>query len=173
MVSYHGYWQYENIIQAEPIKQKAVCHISSNTISGYIHTHPGYQLFGWMIKLAEMELKMGNEQFDQTLFLVNDENLRKQFGNDEFFINMDKHQAIHILGAHLLNKKIHKKTLESQRLTKLFTKNQQVELMFLNNYGDITINNIAHLVEADIRLQNGVIHIIDRLLCGVPPPRVG
>lgn len=167
MVSYHGYWQYHNIIQAEPIQHKEVCRISPNTISGYINSHQGYKLFGWMIKLAEMELKMGNEQFDQTLFLVNDENLRQQFGNDEFFINMDKHKAIHILGAHLLNKKIHKRTLESQRLTKLFTKNQQTELMFLNNYGDITINNIARLIEADIKLQNGVIHIIDRLLLPV------
>jgi uncharacterized surface protein with fasciclin (FAS1) repeats len=40
-------------------------------------------------------------------------------------------------------------------------------LMFLNNYGDITINNMARLVEADIKLQNGVIHIIDRLLLPV------
>ena len=169
MVSYHGYWQYQNIIQAEPIQQKNVFRIPLNTISGFIHSHPGeYQLFAWMIKLADMELKMGSEQFDQTLFLVNDANLRTQFGNDDsFFINMDKHQAIHIIGAHLLNKKIHKKTLESQRLTKLFTKNQQTELMFLNNYGDITINNMARLIEADIKLQNGVIHIIDRLLLPV------
>lgn len=169
MVSYHGYWQYQNIIQADPVPKKEVCRIPLNTISGFIHSHSNeYQLFGWMIKLADMELKMGHEQFDQTLFLVNDTNLRAQFGNDDsFFINMDKHQAIHILGAHLLNKKIHKKTLESQRLTKLFTKNQKTELMFLNNYGDITINNMSRLVEADIKLQNGVIHIIDRLLLPV------
>ena len=169
MVSYHGYWQYQDIIQANPVPKKDVCRIPLNTISGFIHSRSGeYQLFGWMIKLVDMELKMGHEQFDQTLFLVNDANLRAQFGNDDsFFINMDKHQAIHIVGAHLLNKKIHKKTLESQRLTKLFTKNQQTELMFLNNYGDITINNMARLVEADIKLQNGVIHIIDRLLLPV------
>lgn len=169
MVSYHGYWQYQNIIQADSVPKKDICRIPLNTISGFIHSQSNkYQLFGWIIKLAEMELKMGNEQFDHTLFLVNDENLRAQFGNDDsFFINMDKHQAIHILYAHLLNKKIHKKTLESQRLTKLFTKNQQTELMFLNNYGDITINNMSRLVEPDIKLQNGVIHIIDRLLLPV------
>ena len=168
MVSYHGYWQYQHNIQADNVPKKDVCRIPINTISGYIHSNPDYQLFGWIIKLAEMELKMGDEQFDQTLFLVNDKNLRAQFGNDDsFFINMDKHQAIHILGAHLLNKKIHKKTLESQRLTKLFTKNQKTELMFLNNYGDITINNMARLIESDIKLQNGVIHIIDRLLLPV------
>ena len=169
MVSYHGYWQYQNIIQADPVPKKDVCRIPLNTISGFIHSRSGeYQLFGWMIKLADMELKMGHEQFDQTLFLVNDANLRAQFGNDDsFFINMDKHQAVLIVGAHLLNKKIHKKTLESQRLTKLFTKIQQTELMLLNNYGDITINNTARLVVADIKLQNGVIHIIDRLLLPV------
>ena len=116
MVSYHGYWQYQNIIQADPVPKKDVCRIPLNTISGFIHSRSGeYQLFGWMIKLADMELKMGHEQFDQTLFLVNDANLRAQFGNDDsFFINMDKHQAVLIVGAHLLNKKIHKK---SQNLT--------------------------------------------------------
>ena len=98
MVSYHGYWQYQDIIQANPIP-KEKCIINSNSIAGFL-ANPNYTLFRWMMKLADMELKMGNEQFQSTLFLVNDENLRKQFGSDEFFLKMDKHKAVHILGAH-------------------------------------------------------------------------
>lgn len=166
MVSYHGYWQFQNIIQADPIPRKEKCTIDINTISGYISSEPNYKCFKWMISLADMELKMGNEQFNSTLFLVNDENLLKQLG-EEFFTNMNKHQAIHILEAHLLNRRIHKKTLESQRLSKIYTKNSQTELMFLNNFGKITINNLATLVKEDIDLKNGVIHIIDKLLVPV------
>ena len=164
MVSYSGYWQYQNIIQADPIPKKEKCYIPDNSISGYLHGHPDFRLFLWMIKLAEMELKMGNEQFDSTLFVVRDKDLLQQFGGEQYFINMDKHTAIHTLNAHLLNRKIHKKTLQSQRLTKIFTKNQSTELYFLNNYGEITINNMAKLVDEDIQVGNGVIHIIDKLL---------
>jgi len=167
MVSYHGYWQYENIIQAEPIPKKSECRIKTSTISGYLETQPNYKLFQWMVRLADMEKKMGDEQFDSTLFLVNDENLLKQFGSENFFINMDKHTAIHILGAHLLTRQIHKKTLASQRLTKIYTKNLKTELIFLNNYGEITINNKANLIDADIDRSNGVIHLIDQLLIPV------
>jgi uncharacterized surface protein with fasciclin (FAS1) repeats len=167
MVSYSGYWQYQNLIQADPIPKKEKCYIPENSISGYLQTHPEFKLFQWMIKLAEMELKMGNEQFDSTLFVVPDSYLIRQFGSEQYFINMDKHRAIHIINAHLLNRKIHKKTLESQRLTKIYTKNQSTEIYFLNNYGEITINNMAKIIKEDIRLDNGVIHIIDNLLLPV------
>ena len=167
MVSYHGYFQYQHIIQADPIEKKEVCRIPENTISGYLHNHPEYRLFTWMIKKAEMELKMGDQQFDATLFVVNDKDLLKQFGSDDFFVNMDKNQAYNILYAHLLNKKIHKKTLMSQRLTKIYTKNEKTQIIFLNNYGDITLNNMSKLIKEDIRLQNGVIHVVDHLILPV------
>jgi uncharacterized surface protein with fasciclin (FAS1) repeats len=54
--------------------------------------------------------------------------------------------------------------LESQRLTKIFTKNQSTELYFLNNYGEITINNMAKMIQEDIKVGNGVIHIIDKII---------
>jgi uncharacterized surface protein with fasciclin (FAS1) repeats len=167
MVSYSGYWTYQNIIQAEPVPNKEVCQIKSNTISGYLKQHPDYQLFSWMIKKADMDLKMGNEQFDATLFVVNDDNLRQQFGSDDFFLRMDKNKAYNILYAHLLNRKISKHTLMSQRLTKIYTKNEKTEIMFLNNYGDVTLNNMSRLVKENIKLQNGIIHEIDRLLLPV------
>jgi uncharacterized surface protein with fasciclin (FAS1) repeats len=164
MVSYSGYWQYQNIIQAEPIQKKEKCYVPDNSITGYLHGHPDFRIFSWMIKLADMELKMGNEQFDSTLFAVRDADLLRQFGGEGFFTGMDKQKAIHILNAHLLNRKIHKKTLESQRLTKIFTKNQSTELYFLNNYGEITINNMAKMIQEDIKVGNGVIHIIDKII---------
>ena len=80
---------------------------------------------------------------------------------------MDKNQAYNILYAHLLNKKIHKKTLMSQRLTKIYTKNEKTQIIFLNNYGDITLNNMSKLIKEDIRLQNGVIHVVDHLILPV------
>jgi len=166
MVSMHGYFQYQHIIQADPIPQEEKCIIHENSITGFIHKN-NYKLFGWMIKLAEMELKMGNEQFDSTLFLVNDENLRKQFGqDDQFFLSMDKHKAVHIINAHLLNRKIYPKTLMSQRLTKLFTKNESTQIMCLHNKGSLTFNNMANLLSS-VEVGNGVIHLIDRLLLPV------
>ena len=109
MVSYSGYWQYQNLIQADPIPKKEKCYIPQNSISGYLQNHPEFKLFQWMIKLAEMELKMGNKQFDSTLFVVPDSYLIRQFGSEQYFINMDKHRAIHILNAHLLIEKFIKK----------------------------------------------------------------
>lgn len=169
MVSYYGSsFTYKHLVQADPIQKPEICYAKRDTISGYIVAHPDFKLFGWMIKKADMELKMGNEQFDATLFAVSDQDLYRQFGSKEnaenFFIKMDKHYAYNILYAHLLNHKIHKKTLMNQRLTKLFTKNEKTEIYFLNNYGDITINNMAHLIKEDIVLSNGIIHFIDALL---------
>lgn len=163
MVSYHGYFQYQNIIQAEPIQPKQVIRVDQDTIAGFLSTHKDYQLFFWMVKKAGMELRMGSEQFDCTLLAVNDENLRRQFGGDDVFINMDKHTAINILNAHLIKRKIYKKTLLNQRLTKIYTKNEKVELMLLNNNGTITINNMSTM-SSEVVLKNGVIHLIDKLV---------
>ena len=55
----------------------------------------------------------------------------------------------------------------SQRLTKIYTKNEKTEIMFLNNYGDVILNNMSNLVKENINLQNGIIHEIDRLLLPV------
>ena len=44
MVSYHGYWTYQNIIQAEAKQPKETCRINVNTISGYIASKPNYTL---------------------------------------------------------------------------------------------------------------------------------
>ena len=171
MVSYSGYWQYQNIIQAEAVPKKEVCYARRDTISGYLADHPEFQLFHWIIKKADMDRKMADEQFNATLFAVTDTNLYQQFGSKEaaesYFVKLDKNQAYNILYAHLLERKIHKKTLMGQRLTKLFTKNEKTELYFLNNYGDITINNLAHLVQSDLEFSNGIIHIVDRLLIPV------
>lgn len=166
MVSYHGYWSYHNIIQAEPIEKERKFRIKPDTISGFLHTSNDFTFFSWLIKKAEMEMKMGHEQFDSTLFLVKDEDIKKQMGPnaEDFFVQLDKNTAYHILYSHLLDKKIHKRTLMSQRLTKLFTKNDKKQIMFLNNNGDVSLNNIARLVQEDIILSNGVIHIIDHLL---------
>jgi len=162
MVSYSGYWQYQDIIQAERPAKK-VCIYNQNTIMGYISSNPDYTLFTWMIKKAEMDLKMYHELFDSTLFIVNDANLRKQVGEDAF-VTMDKNTAINLLNAHLLDKKIHKKTLMSQRLTRIFTKNQKTEIMFLNNNGNVTLNNMSKLIKEDIIVSNGVMHEVEYLI---------
>ena len=172
MVSYYGSsFTYKHLVQADPIQKPEICYAKRDTISGFLAAHPDFQLFSWMIKKADMDLKMGNEQFDATLFVASDQDLYKQFGSKEaaedFFINIDKNNAYNILYAHLLNRKIHKKTLTSQRLTKIFTKNLKTELYILNNYGDITINNMANLIQEDFVLSNGIIHFVDHLLLPV------
>jgi uncharacterized surface protein with fasciclin (FAS1) repeats len=163
MVSYSNYWQYQNIVQAEP-ERKVICVRDSKSIMGILESSKNnFSFFIWMIKKAEMDDKMYHELFDSTLLLVSDENLRNQVGED-FFTSMDKNTALNILNIHLLNRKIHKQTLESQRLTKIYTKNKKTEIIFLNNYGNITINNTSKLIAENIHASNGLIHIIDKLL---------
>lgn len=163
MVSYHGYFQYQNIIQAEPIEKKEKCYIKKDTISGYLQNHPEFKLFNWIIKKADMELKMGNEMFNSTIFIVDDNNLLKQFGSEDFFTSLDKNQAFNILNSHIINRKIHKETLYNQKLSKIFTKNEKTQFYFLNNNGLISINNSSKIKE-DLILSNGIIYIIDKLI---------
>ena len=54
----------------------------------------------------------------------------------------------------------------SQRLTKLFTKNESTQIMCLHNKGSLTFNNMANLLSS-IEVGNGVIHLIDQLLLPV------
>jgi len=166
MVSYSNYWAFQNILQAEKDEKKDTFKIRPDTIAGFLH-QPNFEYFDWIVKKADMELKMAHEQFDSTLFVVDNNYLIKQFNNKErlehFLKNLDKNNAVNLLNAHILNRQIYKKTLLSQRLTKVYTKNNKTELMFLNNNGHMTINNKSNLLKEDIQLSNGLIHIVDQL----------
>jgi len=57
-------------------------------------------------------------------------------------------------------------TEEGLNSTKLFTKNENTQIMCLHNKGSLTFNNMANLLSS-IEVENGVIHIIDNLLLPV------
>ena len=166
MVSYSNYWSFQNIVQAEKDEKKEVCRIDENSVSGFLHKDQ-FKYFEWIVKKADMLLKLAHETFESTLFVVDDEHLIKQFDTQEnledFLRSLDKNDVVNLLNSQMLNRRIHHQTLLSQRLTKVYSKNRKTELMFLNNNGHITINNKSNLLQSDIKLSNGLIHIVDHL----------
>jgi uncharacterized surface protein with fasciclin (FAS1) repeats len=167
MVSYHGYWNYQDLVQSYdlndtrrfPEKEK----YDKNSVYGIIRDQPNYKIFTHLLRVSTLDKKADNPQFDATIFICNDDLLTKYYG-DEFFMNMDRNKALNLLNFHTLNRKIGKKTLLNQNGSSLQTKREESQIMIDVLDKQLIINRQAKVVGDEMKATNGLIYIIDNLL---------
>jgi len=167
MVSYHGYWNYQDIIQSYDLKDirrfPEKEQYNKESVYGYLQTNPDFTIFTHILKTANLDKVCDNLPFDSTLFVCDDETLRRTF-DDSFFMNLDRNSALALINFHILNKRIGKRTLLSKRGCLIKTKkNSQISIDIQDNK-HIHINQQAFIVSDEIPRSNGLIYILDNLL---------
>jgi len=172
MVSYHGYWNYQDLIQSYDLEDKRRFppkeKYDKNTVYGYICDSPQFSIFKHLLKTANLEKNADHPQFNSTLFICDDKTLFQLYG-ETFFMNMDRDTALNIVKFHMLNRMIGKKTLLYNKGCLVQTKRESSQItidVLTNEKGEnkIHINQQAFIVSDEIKRSNGLIYIIDNLL---------
>lgn len=134
-------------------------HPRSHTIFGYLSQH--YPNWTFIVKLAKMDQVLNDLQFQGTMFLPPDDALPYSP-----LIAMDIGQARHIVLYHLLQGVYSQSMLVSSYAQSLTTMLpfQRTLLFQSNGQSEAILNNVARVIEWDLRFANGIIHKISHLV---------
>lgn len=140
-------------------KNKPRC---ENSLMFLIDNNPDFSKFRYMVNLAKMDDLLDNIQADFTLFVPSDMFMNKI--DDSVFVNMDIAEARHIVKSSMLDRKITSDLLSCSSAAFFNTKDPPNRLFISNVSGKLYINNDVNIIKADVKANNGIIHVIDKLL---------
>jgi hypothetical protein len=171
MVSYHGYWNYQDLIQTYDLEDKrrfpAKETYDKNSVYGYLCENPDFTIFKHLLITANLEKKADHPQFNCTLFICDDKTLLSKYG-EKFFMNMDRNTALTLVQFHMFNRSIGMKTLLSKKgciiQTKRIESQMSVDILDEKGKQKIHLNQQAYIISDEIKRNNGMIYIIDNLL---------
>jgi uncharacterized surface protein with fasciclin (FAS1) repeats len=168
MVSYHGYWQFQDLIQSYDLYDKRSYpspehSYSKDSIYGFLKYNGNFSIFAYILKVAKMDIIADQKQFNSTIFVCDDETLKKIYG-EEFFMNLDKNSATILANYHILPYPVNEKSFLSRRISVVDTRDKKSQLTIINNKGKININNQAFIISEQIDRSNGIIYVLNDLL---------
>lgn len=149
--------KYKNKI----ILDKKIC---ENTLLGFINKNLNiFSKFMFIIKISEMENLFMQMEFNKTLFLpVND------LIPDDLLENLDQNLAKAIVNFSLFFRIIDKNLLTSSPAYYLMSNYKPLPRLLITNINNkIQLNGCATIIDYNIKLNNGIIHVIDKVL--IPP----
>ena len=168
MTAAHGYHTYYDIIQSYELTDKRFIPNKEptyhpNTIMGFLSTHPDFKLFSFLLKTARVDMIADQDQFYSTLFICNDQTMKKQLG-ENFFMKLDRNTATKLVNVHSLPISVNKKTLLGRRVAVLDTKDDKSQITLLNNRGILSLTTCSqkyNIISEEIQRSNGIIYVLD------------
>jgi len=174
MTASHGYFQFKDLVQT--YSKEDLRYIPSkpyvydkNSVAGFLQ-QKDFSIFAYLFRIAKMDILADQKQFTSTLFVCPDELLRKQFGGDEFFMNLDRNSIVKLLNIHILTRSFNEMSLRSRQLSIVNTRNPVTKLTLINNGReqpleiDAPKNKGCRIVSNQIQTNNGMVYVIDQLL---------
>ena len=67
-----------------------------NSVMGFLHSNGNFKIFSYLLKIANTDIIANQKEFMSTMFVSDDETLKKQLG-EEFFMNLDRNSAIKLV----------------------------------------------------------------------------
>jgi len=170
MTSCIGTYTYKDLIQtydltdlrATPSKESTY---DANSVMGFLKSNGNFKIFSYLLKIANTDVIAGQREFMSTLFIVDDETLKKQLG-EQFFMKLDRNSALKIVNLHILPRVVNKSTLLGRRVAVLETKNPTSQVSMMNNRGNISLislNKKFDIISDEIRRNNGTVYVLNGL----------
>jgi len=134
-----------------------------NSVMGFLYSNENFKIFSYLLKIANTDIIANQKEFMSTMFVSDDETLKKQLG-EEFFMNLDRNSAIKLVNLHILPRIVGKTTLLGRRVALLDTKNPSSQISMMNNNGNISLislNKKFNIISDEIRRNNGNVYVID------------
>lgn len=132
------------------------------SLMGIIDTTPELSRANFMVKLADMDGILNDQQAEFTMFLPSDNFLEKY--PESTFVNFDKGTVRKILRGSMTNRRMTSTIIEDSPSAFFMPLDRSSKIFISNISGGTYINNCMKVVQKDIFASNGVIHIIDDLL---------
>jgi uncharacterized surface protein with fasciclin (FAS1) repeats len=174
MTASHGYFAYKDLVQT--YSKDDLRYIPStpyiynkDSVAGLLQ-QPDFSIFAYLFRTAKMDVIADQEQFRSTLFVCPDAILRRQFGGDDFFMNLDRNSIVKLLNLHILPRSFNEVSLRSRQLSILNTREPSAKLTLINNGKETPLeidaarNKGCRVISAEIQRSNGMVYVIDQLL---------
>jgi uncharacterized surface protein with fasciclin (FAS1) repeats len=138
------------------------------TLSGLLQHNPDFTLFNYLVRRAKLENILNDFSTNLTLFVPSDAYLKSLYP-DWFFVSTDYLAAKDFVLSHLLNRKITLEMLMSSEGMLVQTHHRTGRFKsFYTSYvpktHEIRLNNNAKIIEGNIMVNNGIIHVIDNFI---------
>ena len=140
--------------------------VAEDSIMGIIQRNPDFSEFHKVVKLARMEGRLGDPQFNSTIFIPSDKYLRHLYGQC-FLDNMDDGTASQVVKFSTLDKVLDRALLQSSPSSWFITQNKISRLYVSNMNGHTVLNQCVNVVHFDMQASNGLIHVVDDFLAPV------
>lgn len=137
--------------------------VPDNSTMGYINSSDHFSLFRKIVNKSRMSGKLGDKQFQSTLFAAPDSELEKRYP-PEFFDNMDIGLAHNIISYSTMDRKMDKKILTASPIANFNTKNNYNKLCITNISGRTKLDSKVNIIHFNHPTDNGLVHIVDDLL---------
>ena len=132
------------------------------SILGYILQRPEFSNFAHIIFTAKLESLFDDIQSNLTLFIPHNDLIRNLTYNE--IMNLDLMTARNIVEFSCMNRRITSDLLSNSPIAYFVTRNSTNKILVETVRGQTYLNGCAKLLEANIKMNNGVIHIINNVL---------
>jgi uncharacterized surface protein with fasciclin (FAS1) repeats len=136
--------------------------VNKGSIYDYINSNPIFSKFRTIVQRANMLGQLNQPQADFTVMIPPNDHL--QHIPEDYFAKMDDGLARQILKASCINRVIDKNLITSSPVSYYYTQNKEMRMYVTNIGGRTEINNCCSIIQYDISLNNGMVHIIDGLI---------
>jgi uncharacterized surface protein with fasciclin (FAS1) repeats len=161
MVSYQGICEFYNNDYLNPINvfktDPKKINYPENSIMDYLEKK--HKKFAFIAKLAKLDWYLSDIMLRSTLFLPLEESI-----NENILLNMDINTARRIIKYHLMTGLFPFKVINTSPYQELQStiKGSTITCILYNNL--YVLNNDNPIIHVDINLNNGLIHIIQKML---------
>lgn len=156
-LNYTHMWNFQDLRGKAP-------EISPNpgSIYEFITCNKGFSKIKKIVENADLGGFLNDIQANFTFIIPKDHSIKDY--PEEFFTRMDKGYAKEIINSALINRKIDYNLITSSPVSYLYTRNPKMR-MYVTNINERTrINDCVNVLEYNINLANGLIHIVDGLI---------
>lgn len=161
---YNQSYDYTHMYNFLKHPKSQVPSVDNKTIYGFLYQNPGFTLIKSLIDRASLQMIFNDPQANVTMFIPSDAHLSKVLTLEE--INcMDMETARKLIQYNTVDGILDKDTvIYSSPLYYLYTRYYRTKISVRNDGGMTIINGCAIVVDFNIKLSNGIIHITDRIL---------
>lgn len=151
-----------SFVDYRPHDNPTIC-LNKNTVFEYIYNHPKLTKFAKILKKANQVAQYSRPELNITLFIPTDEYLSEPL---EYYESIDPGTALNILAVSSLNNQIDGNLIRSSPVCNYITRDPySYNTLYVTNISGVTkLNNCIKVIEFDVKLSNGIIHLTDGLV---------
>jgi uncharacterized surface protein with fasciclin (FAS1) repeats len=137
--------------------------IDKGSITGLIMSNPDFSIFNEILIKSGMVEKLSDIQANCTLFVTSNQSIITRY-EPNIIESMDQGSARDIILGSLLDNRIDENLLKSSPYRFFVTRNTAHKILLTTKNGKTIINDSINFLKFDLKLVNGIVHIIDDLI---------